>query len=424
MPSLQKTVAIDAFKGLNNTDKPQRTDPSFLKTALNVDIDSTGGIGKRDGFVSRIPGNWHSIWSDGELCYGVKDFELVRVYDTWMVSPSGVTTSAKKVSFDTDGRFVYFSSPDVNGVIDPDGTIRPWGLERPNPLPSISLQAGLLPAGEYQVALTYVDAFGRESGARSAQTISVSGGRGIVLSGMPIPVDSAIVGINVYATAQSGSQLVLVRSVPVGTGSVVINDVFGLVALKTIGVHPAPKGHLVRYAHSRMWIAENDIVWFSEPFTYDWFRYAKSFFHFEGRVRAIMPVSGGVWVAANKIHYLSGRDPEQMNRSEKEDALAVEGTETRISGGYLFIENTPAGIKWLIATNLGIYALFDNGLSINLTSRNVEFPLADKGTGMFVMKDGINRYMSILQKKMNTSSAVIGDQVTGTIIRNGVKVVE
>lgn len=423
MPTLRKTVSIDKFNGLNNTDRPQRTDPAYLKTALNIDIDATGGISKRNGFVQRSVGDWHSLWSDGNVCYGVMDLELVEIRANFTIRHTGIVAGTEKVSFDSDGLYVYFSSSVVNGIIDQNGVIRPWGLERPNPLPTISIGTGLLPAGEYQVALTCVDAFGRESGASVGQSISLSAVGSIVLSGMPVPTDPSIVGINVYATAQSGSQLKLLRSIPVGVPTVVINDVFGIVTLKTIGVYPAQKGHLVRYVHSRLWVAEDNFIWFSDSLVYDWFRPSISFFSFDKKVRAIMPVSNGVWVAAERLYYLAGRDATTMVRSDREETLIVDGTEVPISGSFLALDNTPPGIRWLVAADLGIFALFDNGVSINTTVRNVELPKADKGSGMFVTKDGIDRYMSILQKKA-AGNAVIGDQITGTIIRNGVKVNE
>lgn len=433
MPQTHRTVPLREFKGLNNIDRPQRTDPKYLKEIENLDVSDRGALEKRYGFVKLFDGSFHSLWSDGNKnAYMIKagvatpgmDGEIVRMLANEQLQQTGIAVSGA-VAFDTEGQNVYFTSNDRTGVFDSSGVFRNWGLEIPNPSPNIQVGAGLLPEGDYQVAITYVDSFGRESGADAAHLVTIGNNQAILLSGFPVPTDSAIVAINIYCSPQNGSRMYLIRSIPIGTAQYPIHDVFGVYPIKTDDVYPAPTGHLVRYAHSRMWVASGNVLYFSDAMSYDWFHLGMNAYQFEARIRAIMPVQDGVWVAADKLYYLQGREAEKMSRSIKENAVAVEGTDVAISGGYLALDNTPAGLKWLITTDLGVFALYDDGLSINLTSRNVEYPKADHGTAAFVRKGGRRMYLSILKKLgVSTTTAAVGDQVTATIIKNGVRVQE
>ena len=79
MPNHPKTVELNVFNGLNNVLPPERTDPKYLKEALNIDIDKSGGIRKRKGYTKKIDGDFHSIWSThaNDRCFAVKDGNLI-----------------------------------------------------------------------------------------------------------------------------------------------------------------------------------------------------------------------------------------------------------------------------------------------------------------------------------------------------------
>jgi len=185
-------------------------------------------------------------------------------------------------------------------------------------------------------------------------------------------------------------------------------------------MYPAPRGHIVRYAHSRMFVASDNILWFSSPFSYNWFDIHEDYLYFPERIRAVMPTEGGMWIAADKLYYLAGRDPSKAQLSEKENVKAVEGSDVKIVGAYVFIQNTPIGYKWLITTDKGIYVCYNDGITLNMTEKNVTFPPADIGTATFVQEGGINRYVSLIKPKGDNNNMAVGDQVTATIIRNGV----
>lgn len=423
MPSHPKTVTLSAFSGLNNVLPPERTDPKYLKEALNVDIDRSGGIRKRKGFTQILSGSFHSLWSQGEDCFAVRNGDLVRInsdysYDTLLSNVDDNRLSYAKA----DGK-IYFTSEGKKGVIDAGNTIRSFGIDSPNPKPRLTRVSGMLTKGIYQVAMTYVASDGRESGAGLAQVIEVPINSGISLTGIPSSPDSTVNRIRIYCSSPNGEILYLVDELPHGTSSFTIMDVYGgITPLRSFNVYSAPHGHIIREAHARMWIAQDSILWYSEPFSYEWWKPHSNFIVFDSRIRAIMPTENGIWVATDKLSYLSGKNPLEMKLKEVEPVKVVEGSDVKIVGAYIFIENTPIGYKWLVTTDRGIFVCFNDGIALNLTEKNVAFPEADQGTAMFVQEDGINRYVSILKEKHESQNTVVGDLVTATIIRNGVVV--
>lgn len=424
MPSHPKTVNIEGFKGINNVLPPERTPVEYLKEALNVDIDKSGGVHKRLGYTKVIEGVFHSLWDDEQDAYVVKDGDLVKLNTDYSTTTLLASVGTDKISYaQADGK-IYFSSISVKGVIE-NGSVRDWGIERMNPLPVVSTGSGLLTAGTYQIACTYVASDGRESGVGRAQVVEVSNNSSIILSSIPTSPESQVDRVRIYCTTPNGEILYFAKSIANGTSTVTIADTRDFITpLKSFGYNTPPQGHIVRYSHGRILVADDNVLWFSEPYSYEWFNYQTNFIQFESRIRAVMPVEGGVWVAADKLYYFAGKNIATASSEMKEPIKVVEGSDVRIPGAYIFIENTPIGYKWLFTADKGIYVAFNDGMCLNMTAQNVELPLTAEGTGAFIQKDGINRYLSLLKNPLDSENTRVGDVVTATIIRNGVAVTE
>lgn len=421
MPKHPKTVELTSWKGLNNVLAPERTPPDYLKEALNVDIDKTGGIRKRKGYSQVLSGSFHSLWSEGSDCFTVKDGNLTRIRDGYSTVDLGKSVGEAKLSYEKyDGAVYFTSSEGFTGIIEGD-TVVPFGIDAPNPKPHLSVTTGSLTKGTYQVAITYVTVDGRESGTGLAQIIDVPVNSGISLTNIPSSVDPRVTQVRIYCSTPNGEILYYVESIPVGTSSWTIADVHGgMTPLKSFNVYAAPKGQIIRQAHGYMYIAQDNILWYSEPFAPEWWKPHSNFMIFEDRIRAVMPTEGGMWVAADQLYYLTGRTPANMNKKAVEPVKVVEGSDVKIVGAYIFIENTPIGYKWLVSSDKGIFVCFNDGIALNMTEKNVAFPEADEGTAMFIQEEGINRYMALLKQKGESNNTAVGDLVTTTIVRNGV----
>ena len=419
MATHPKSVNITSFKGLNNVSSPENTAIDYLKKALNVNIDKTGNISKRKGYSKVANGSWGTIWAsqNGLGCYGSLDNNLVQVYPDYstVLLREDVGTS---LSFEEiDGR-IYYTSPSSNGIIF-NGSERPWGIEKNHLSPSLSITSGNLPPGIYQVNFTYVYTDGRESGCSRASVIELTVNSGITVQ-IPTHSDLGIVYARVYCSNQNGNTLYF-SGLATLNSTYTISSVSGLVdPLRFFNIDKAPKGHICKYYRGRMYVAQDNILWFSEPFQYDQFRLDSNYFEFPDKILEVMPVEDGIWIGSDRLYYLSGEEPEKFKRTLKEEIKIIPGTSTKVSGSYIHMDNTPIGYKWLVSSDLGIWVLFNQGLCINLTSQNISLDSADSGTSIFLQDSGMNQYLSILKTNENPNNSVVGDLVETQIIRNGV----
>ena len=129
MPSHPKTVSLTSFNGLNNINLPERTDPKYLKEAMNIDIDRSGGIRKRKGFQKVLDGSFHSLWSNREVCYAVRDGNLVRINSNYSTDLVLSDVGDNKLTYEELEGKVYFTSERDKGIIE--GTsLRNFGIDQ------------------------------------------------------------------------------------------------------------------------------------------------------------------------------------------------------------------------------------------------------------------------------------------------------
>jgi hypothetical protein len=420
VPIHPKTTSISSFKGLNNVLLPEKTPIDYLKRAVNIDLDKVGGVSVRKGYTLKDAGNYISLWaSENSLgCYANKDGSLVRIKEDYTTDTLTTGLGPFKTSFEEVDDTVYYVSHNTSGTIK-DGVAEGWGVERNYLSPSLSISGGTLPRGEYQVSFTYVNANGIESGASRASLITVPDNSGITLS-IPSPTDPTITHSRIYCSTQNGSTLYFYNTSPLNS-TITISSQENLISpLITFNLDRPPLGQIVRYYRGRLYIASANTLFYTEPFMYHHVNMAKNFFEFPEDIKEIMPVEDGIWIGSDKLYYLSGIDPSSFKRTTKEHIKVVSGTSTKVSGSYLRLDNTPIGYKWLVASDLGIFVLFNQGLVINMTSSNVSLDRADEGTGLFLQTSGFNSYLSILKNNGKESNTSFGDMVETTIVRNGV----
>jgi hypothetical protein len=71
-----------------------------------------------------------------------------------------------------------------------------------------------------------------------------------------------------------------------------------------------PVGHLLRYFSSRMYIGDNNTLWYSEPFSYSQFDKARCYVMLNSRLKMISAVQDGLYVSTDKcIYFLGGLNP-------------------------------------------------------------------------------------------------------------------
>ena len=153
-----------------------------------------------------------------------------------------------------------------------------------------------------------------------------------------------------------------------------------------------PKGHLICLHHGRMFMAENNFLWESRPFSYAEFDVARDFTMFASRIRMVKSVSDGLWVSDNdQIYFLRGSSSKDFIREVKTSYPAVEGTDILIQGEYVGDEGIGEGLI-CFTSEKGICLAGSNGMFKNTNIKTVKFNPPLSGASYF--KDG--RYISSL----------------------------
>ena len=413
-------VSLKAFSGLSNVTPPEGTAQTFLKKVDNFDITKTGDLKKRKGYTRIDSGDYSSLWTSpsGLGCYGMKDGGLVKIsLPGPLITHLKYASLQKEVSFEEVDGVIYFASEEVTGRIV-NGEVKDWGLSKCKIIPRTTTVSGDLLEGDYQFSLTYVrdDLF--ESGSGPAALIHLPNNSGFSFT---LPSTSFATKIRVYLSLRDGA-------VQYYAGEGLPGEVFTITReppltnpFRLFNLDAPPVGSRVRYYKGRMYVAYKNLLWYSEPFLYEYFRLTSNYIAYPSDILDVFPVEDGIYVASDRLYYLSGKSPESFNQTVKENLRVVPGSGQRISSAYLHMDNTPSGYKWLITTNEGIVALFNQGLVINMTSKNVSIEPAEDSASIFIQDEGNNAYLAMLKvDPSKPNNAGVSDLVEAKIIRNGV----
>lgn len=418
------TVLLKTIKGIDNIHDAESTDFAYLKKALNIDITNNGGIIKRQGYALKDSGNYTTIWAseNGLGCYGIKDGDLVEILNT----TTGYSTTVLKAglgrfkySFEEVDDTIFFNSINYNGIIK-NKEVKEWGIAINTQIPTLTETVGSLEEGIYQVSVTYVNSLGIESGTIRAGSITVSNNSGIsVKVNNPIPSNSEIVYARVYCSTQNGNTLYYSGTTTLNS-TYIISDTFNLSSpLITFNLDRPPLGSIIKYYKGRIYIASNNVLYFTEPNMYYHINFSSNYIEFPDEIKEIMPVEDGIYIGSDKLYYLSGNSPEDFKNTIKENIKIVKGSAVKFSGSFLNIDNIPIGYKWLVTSDLGIFVLTNQGLVINTTAKTFSPVRSDYASSIFLQQRGMNNYLSILKDNEKENNSVIGDLVETTIIRNG-----
>lgn len=151
----------------------------------------------------------------------------------------------------------------------------------------------------------------------------------------------------------------------------------------------APIGHLLEVRNSRMYIAKDNFLWYSEPGNYSLYRLAADFFGFQSRIRMVQAVKGGLWVSdSESIYFLSGNIAPILNempiQSKIADYPAKEGLAVKVKGSK--VGNGFPGIVVVFATEKDICVGTETGELESLTEKNIDLPGGLTGSGFY--RDG------------------------------------
>lgn len=415
-----KRTVIDNFAGINNVNAAERLQDNELREAVNVDVDDTGRLASRGGYTQVYSGtNIHSFWSDQNLSLFVEDGALKQLNSDFSATElrTGVARF-KPMAYEEINGDVYYSDTYLTGVITSAGQAQPMSTPTPPTRPALVPSVGILPAGQYGVTVTAVDATGRESGAPPMEYITLNGGQAITVSNLPSELAGAAL-INVYCTQVDGDVPYLMAQASVGTTSIDITTLRSGAACRTMNLIDMAPGHILAEHANRLYIAVDNFVFYSEPYMYG-LRKITNFLAFPERVTMLAPAQDGMFISSDKLYHLFGTKPEEFGMSIKSEYPAVEGTAVKINQKAFGEEGQPGDV-WIWLSGEGVVAGLMGGSYRNLTEGRYAVKNGAIGSGVFFQKNGKSQYLSIVRASdEDAENLYTTDVAVADIRRNGV----
>lgn len=385
---------IVEFTGLRNTVSAESFGSGDLEQALNVDITAAGKIRRRKGATELQAGSYHSVWSDGAICFVVAGTTLYRYHTDGALEAMVAGLSASRpMSYVAQGARVYMS----NGVTTrmfADG-IRPWGITPPTMQPTATEIGGSLPSGRYQFAMTFVRADGTESGTGLASVIDIDSG-GIGFQSLPVSDDITVVGRNLYISPVNGDKLFLLAELGVAeTAATYMTERIGHKILETQHLSPPPPGDILALYNGRMYVAVGRRLYPSLPYAPELFD-LRAGFTFPSTVTLVAPVKDGIYVGTEtSIVFLSGASPEKFEQNVLTSYGAIPGT-LSYADTELVTEGG-SGEAAFFATNEGLCVGMDGGALRNLTRERFLYPQQPRGASVVRTHGGVAQLVAVLQ---------------------------
>lgn len=398
------TVLYAAFNGLRNDVSAERFELGDLVTADNIDIDKTGRIERRGGYTQRVAGSSHSLWSDElqDVCLYVAGGQLRRLHtDLTSAAVAALADPVTPVSYTRVSDRVYFGNGRDSGIFEA-GAVRAWGMPVA-PLPAAAAATGMLPAGTYQFAMTWLRTDGQESGCGVAGRIELEAGGGITFTTPAAPLGD-IVGAMLYVSPANGDVLLYATTLAPGDSITWQTDPSELsLPLATQHLGPPPAGHLVAHYRGHMFVAVGDTIFISQPYGYELFD-LRRYLQLDGRITLLAPFTdkerslasgtdSGFFVGTDRsMGVMAGTDPDNFQYVPKVDYGAIPGTVQYVDGSL--VRDGGAGARklpmWLSAKGvcIGLPDLLIN----NLTRSRYAFDAGGQGAAA-VLPDP-NRYIA------------------------------
>lgn len=395
-------------KGVNNRLPDMALLRDQLRNAVNVDLDNSGHLHRRQGAVSAVAGaTVRSAWAEGDsgYVYFADGTSLKRFTPDgtppFAASVVATVTAGASLAYERYLGQVFWSDGKLTGQIV-NGVNQAWGIAPAAAAPTLAQTTGGLYDGQYQATYTYVRASGEESGAPMTSEITIShsdrtqdGTAGIVIGGIVASTDPTVVGINVYCTGANGTVPYRVGTLPNAAGNLTVQaiDTVAGQQLATQFFTPPPAGIII-FAHgSRIYAVLGNFLFYSERFAPGWFAPASNFLPFGAPVAVALPVKDGIYVATSEeTYFLSGIDPagtefrERMRMSRVLSYGAVQGSGVVVRNGER--------VAWM--GKRGIVIAGPGGDLKAVQEEQVAVELATRGVTGYREVNGIRQLVAVL----------------------------
>lgn len=412
------------FIGIDNRNQETKVKPGHVRDLVNVDPTRDGQtLSRRAGYVELRTGiDLHSVWGDGDFPW-LLFIENGTLYgqqaagDTPIALATGF--SEDPVSYTRINADVYFSDGTRSGLVTAGGDVHPWACEAPIDQPTLTAVSGDMAPGRYQVAVTYRDALGRESGTGLARIIDLPAGGGIQLTHIPQPVDDGVTIIQVYVSEPNGEVLYSAAKIPVGMTSAGAGHVVRKMPLRTQFHTPLPAGQVITAGHGRLFVGAGRVLYWSDALRYGQGILADNYLRFGATLTGLAAIErSGLYVMSGKrTYWLAGPDPKEWHVETAYTHGAVAGTLSWASGEVWGLETTHPVPSWL-ATNGQFCVGLPDGQVVTFNANTCATDTADFGASLIRDHNGQRHQITTLRAP--NSGAGLSDTWSVEVRRNGV----
>lgn len=406
-------------QGLNNVAQDTEVPPTALRKAFNVDLTDEGKPRRRKGRTSVHSGsnirslfdvNGFTVFAEGNV------FKRIFPNNSVVTLYTGLDHN-NWLSYAPLNDMLYFTDGDNNFQSTLGGVVS--SLSVPNPIvrPTLAANAaGGLDAGKYQVICTHVNSAGVESGTSiPALTITLTAGQGIDVSGINLP--SGATATNIYMTKANGETLYH-HSQITGTSTTLMKQALGK-SLETQHMEPLPAGQIMFYFKGRLWVADGEVLWYSEPLRYGLTRLSANFIVFPERITIGLPVLDGIYICSDQTYFLAGTDPKKMQQVVVLPDRGVEGTGATVNKDVFEMEDVVEDTAYWFGTG-GMMLGLPGGRVVSLMENRVAVPDYQKGATLYRAEDGIEQMITAVRDPGDADSMSVGDTASAEVIRNGI----
>lgn len=383
------TKQTKRFRGLNNVSDPLRLRIGWLTKADNINISDTGRVTRRSGYSAALAGSYTGAYStkDYTRLFVVDGGNLKRVNRDLTTTILRAGLAAAPMHWAEVNREIFFSNGPDKGIIGADNTTRPWMLDSPS-TPSVSVGAGTLPEGLYQVACTFVLPDGRETGGGEAARVQAGENSALVITSIPqvpgyktrvyvAPANSAQFQLASQTTATSLTWSASPDSLGVNLPNPMTD------AAPRAAVQPAyfaGRMYLMEYIPS----SDTTVVWFSQPLGFHLFDLERNFLMVRGKGVLLAAHTAGLVIGTTtQIHGFDGQTLTLLA-----DYGAVPGW------SQVTDENNPTK-PLMFWTQRGVCSAFP---FTNLTAERISVAPGVRAGAAVINEQGARRYVVALQK--------------------------
>lgn len=195
----------------------------------------------------------------------------------------------------------------------------------------------------------------------------------------------------------------------------------GAISGKLLG--PPPLAHDIAYYRGRMYLADDRMLWATEPFLYGLVDKTRTFFQFEDNITMLAAMDDGLYVGTEAgLYFMQGATLPELKRSIINSDKVYPGSAVWVPTEQVHPDARkgamPSNQSVVFMTSGGIMAGMDGGQCYNMTQGGMVFPDAISAAGLFREDSGVSTYVAVTDSGGGPSAnARIGDFVDAEIRR-------